>query len=231
MYHYSREEIEQIAKATTGQTKNPTWRALRYARLSANLFQPIYLTANNLKRKHNLELTEEYIKKWRKAIFHYDKDPSGIHKLEYGIKSEQKGIQQYEINTGNKVIPTGLWLFPDVPMYAAPDGMVCSADGKVEGVIEVKCPSTLESETTNSGLRSLGYLDNGGRLNQNSRYFHQVQGHLYATQAKWCDFIIWAPDFYQRERIKPNEYWVKEQLPLIKDLLCTRLLPELKDDY
>ena len=230
MSHYTREEIEQIAKATCGQINNPTWRALRHGRLSCNLFQQTFWTAYNLKHNKYQDVTDDYVKMWRSAIFHYGRDISGIPSLVYGSKSEQKAINQYELNSGNKVTPTGLWLFPDVPMYASPDGLICSSNGKIDGVIEIKCPSTLENETTYSALRSLDYLDADGRLKENSRHFHQVQGHLYATKANWCDFVIWAPDIYQRERIKPSEYWVNEQLPLIKELLCTRLIPEMKED-
>ena len=46
------------------------------------------------------------------------------------------------------------------------------------------------------------------RLKQSSDYYKQVQGQMAITRRKWCDFVVWTPNWLTVEHIKFNPvYW------------------------
>ena len=218
---YSRKQIEEIAQQTIGQSKNPTCQLLRPGRLSANLFFNAYITSYNIIHNHYTERTQEYAVKWAKAMFNYKYLP----RFQWGNANEEIAIQQYEKRSAHKVTPTGMWLFPDSPLYSSPDGVIYSHSdpGKIDGILEVKCP--IEFKHSIASDVKLDYIDENGELKHLSRYYFQVQGYLAATQALWCDFVIWGPDYFKEERIYPDSDWITNKLPLIKWSVNNLLLP------
>ena len=157
------------------------------------------------------------------AMFNYMEIEN--HDLKYGSQNEQNEINAYELHTRQKVTPTGMWIFPDSPLYSCPDGILYSKHtvGEIYGVIEVKCPSSYELRTP--AKLDMKYLTSDGHLDHNSQYYYQVQGHLAATNAPWCDFIIWSEDMLHVERIRPDLDWFNNKLPMIKWGVVNKLLP------
>ena len=118
-----------------------------------------------------------------------------------------------------------MWRFPDTPLYSCPDGIIYSekSPGVIDGVIEVKCPSKYEFATP-SDVNLIEHIKDGEEF-QHSKYYFQVQGHLAATNAPWCDFITWSKNFLHVERIRPDPDWMVNKLPLIKWAVLSILLP------
>ena len=92
--------------------------------------------------------------------------------MTWGIEQEAVARLAYMLETGNEVEETGLWLHDSLETGASPDGFV-----NHDGLLEIKCPNTathLETLVTEKVPR---------------QYVAQVQGQLWITERKWCDFV------------------------------------------
>lgn len=49
-------------------------------------------------------------------------------------------------------------------------------------------------------------------LDTNHTYYFQVQLHMYVLEKKYCDFVIWCPDFFYAIRILLNEEFLKNNM-------------------
>lgn len=81
----------------------------------------------------------------------------------------------------------------------SPDAIIGSPPKRIDGVLEIKCPSDEQHYDCISGKFKFGYPP---------MYRWQIYHHLNVTRAKWCDFVSYNPDFGKAElyvyRIWPN---------------------------
>lgn len=100
--------------------------------------------------------------------------------MQRGNELEPLARQAYQEETFNIVEQCG-FITSDCGNFGySPDGLVGD-----DGLIEIKCPLA---------KTHFGYiLDNKCP----SDYYAQVQGGLFITGRKWCDFISYHPDFKQ----------------------------------
>ena len=95
--------------------------------------------------------------------------------MENGSEIEAEARKYYEIVNDCKVEQVG-FVIRDEWIGGSPDGLV----GK-EGLIEIKCPlSSTHIEIILSGKMP-------------SEHIPQVQGLLWVTERKWCDFVSYDP--------------------------------------
>lgn len=95
--------------------------------------------------------------------------------MQHGIDTEEEARNQYAFISGNEVELCSLCV-TDI-CGASPDGLIGE-----DGILEIKCPQI---------PTQVEYLINGTLP---STYFQQVQGQLYVTGRKWCDFFAYYPD-------------------------------------
>lgn len=82
----------------------------------------------------------------------------------------------YEASTGNLAEESGVVLTDDKLFGYSTDGLVGS-----DGLIEIKCPNS---------ARKICEM----HINQDlSEYIDQIQGGMWITGRKWCDFVMYAP--------------------------------------
>ena len=91
---------------------------------------------------------------------------------------------------------TGLHIDQSLPyLGASPDGLVaCDCCG--EGLIEVKCPYSIQDMDPNAINKKCFYLERSNdclSLSKTNDYFYQVQGQLVACNRSYCDFVCWTP--------------------------------------
>lgn len=99
-----------------------------------------------------------------------------------GIELEPEARSVYEARTGAAVTETGLvYLNHQRLVAASPDGLVGA-----EGLLEIKCPM---EHTHRDYLRSSQLP---------SPHVPQVQGQLWITGRRWCDFFSYHPDYETR---------------------------------
>lgn len=104
----------------------------------------------------------------------------------HGHDYEQEAIQRYMEVTGNEVDYHQKFIEHDSFIGGTPDGYI----GK-DGLIEVKCPW--------DGGNHLRSMLSGEIYNQ--EYVYQIQGYLWITGRKWCDFITYDPDLHESLQI------------------------------
>lgn len=114
-------------------------------------------------------------------------EPPKAWTLQRGHDLEPLARQSYEMQTGNIALEAGICLTDDRAFGYSTDGLVgvTTAGGEIigcEGLIEIKCPV--------DSTKILAMWQTGDV----SEYAHQMQGGMWITGAKWCDFIMHVPD-------------------------------------
>jgi hypothetical protein len=113
--------------------------------------------------------------------------------MKRGKELEAIARTSYQLSTFNHVLEIG---FIELNEWVG-----CSPDGLIgeDGLLEIKCPkfSTLIEY----------HLD--GRVP--SDYMYQIQGGLYISNRKWCDFYVFHPKMKPLlKRVERNEETIKE---------------------
>lgn len=144
----------------------------------------------------------------RRMVRQYHGAPSefqGNVATSWGTDNEAGAIWQYEMETGNTVVPA-----PFVPLDdwlgASPDGYIGA-----DGLIEVKCPY---------GLRNGGDFKS---INDQPHYYAQIQVQLYCTGRDWCDFYQWSPHGTKLERVDLDQDWLDRNLPILRQFYAEYL--------
>lgn len=117
-------------------------------------------------------------------------------KMDRGVEVEESARDYYEMINDSIVKQVG-FVELNENVGASPDGLVGE-----NGLLEIKCP---DSHT------HIGYiLDNKFP----STYMRQVQGQLWVTDRKWCDFVSYDPRVSERPywyiRVYRDEDYIKE---------------------
>lgn len=104
-------------------------------------------------------------------------EPPKAWVLERGHEMEAAARMHYEARTRSFVTEAGICLTDDEVFGYSTDGLV---DG--DGLIEIKAPV--------DSSKILAMWETG----DTSEYDHQMQGGMWITGRKWCDFIMYVPD-------------------------------------
>jgi len=103
--------------------------------------------------------------------------------METGIETEPEARAYYEALHGQ---------IEQVGFVELNDDVGCSPDGLVglDGLVEIKCPYP---------STHIQYID---KNKMPANYIPQVQGQLWVTGRKWCDFVSFDP------RVKARPFWM-----------------------
>ena len=162
------------------------WFELRKGKFTASTFKDLFAA----------KTTKAYEKAIYQVVFERltDESPEGFTNewMERGKELEAEAREKYEMMTFNKVTNGG---FCELSKWVG-----CSPDGFVkDGLIEIKCPAfnTMINYLLDKKLPKI--------------YEKQVQGQLYVTGAKWCDFMCYHPKLQPLIiRIERDESIIKE---------------------
>ena len=102
--------------------------------------------------------------------------------MQHGNDFEGQAILKYMEVTGAKVEYAQKFIKLDDFIGGTPDGFIGE-----DGLIEVKCPF-------NGGNHLKSLLTNEI---YNPEYLYQIQGYLWVTNRKWCDFVTYDPDLIE----------------------------------
>jgi len=103
-------------------------------------------------------------------------EPPKTWLLDRGHELEDMARMAYEVKTGYLAEEVGIVLTDDRLFGYSTDGM------PDDGLIEIKCP--IDSQKIYAMWKT-------GDV---SEYMHQMQGGMWITGRKWCDFIMYCPD-------------------------------------
>lgn len=106
--------------------------------------------------------------------------------LTHGIENESLAIDRYTEETLNAVVSVEEPIVhSDFDFIAGtPDGLIGS-----DGIVEIKCPFNPVNH-----LGNLRWKTNPEET-QISEYWWQIQGYLWITDRKYCDFVSFDPRF------------------------------------
>jgi hypothetical protein len=104
-------------------------------------------------------------------------EPVKAWALERGHVMETAARIAYEGRQSEFVTESGVVLTDDRRFGYSTDGLVGE-----DGLIEIKCPVASD--------KIFAMLETGDV----SEYMHQIQGGMWITGRKWCDFIMYVPD-------------------------------------
>jgi len=93
-----------------------------------------------------------------------------------GTELEPMARMEYEARTGNLATESGVVLTDDRMFGYSTDGEL-----DADGIIEIKCLAS-----------AIGVLEMW-RDRDLSEYMHQIQGGMWVTGRKYCDFVMYAP--------------------------------------
>lgn len=95
--------------------------------------------------------------------------------MKWGTEMEPRAREAYCRTTGRTVDQIGFVRHPTLPAGASPDGII-----DVEGLLEIKCPTT---------ATHLATLMNG----MDEEHQCQIQGQMWVTGMMWADFVSYDP--------------------------------------
>lgn len=104
-------------------------------------------------------------------------EPPKAWVLERGHEMEAHARRYYEARTQSFVTEAGICLTDDDTFGYSSDGLVDD-----DGLIEIKAPI--------DSIKIMHILATGDV----AEYLHQMQGGMWITGRKWCDFIMYVPD-------------------------------------
>lgn len=159
----------------TMEQGSPEWYAIRRGKVTASVFHTAIGTGKGRKDLMR-SLRDE-----RTGVIRLDSFVSNAMKR--GSEMEDEAREQYELFNGPIVKQVGFVELNDY-IGASPDGLVGE-----DGMLEIKSP--------NSSTHNDWRYDN--KLPMTHRW--QVQGGLWVTGRKWCDFISFDP------RVTDCPYW------------------------
>jgi predicted phage-related endonuclease len=96
--------------------------------------------------------------------------------MKRGSELEPMARMEYEARTGNLATESGVVLTDDRLFGYSTDGSI-----DADGIIEIKCLAS-----------AIGVLEMW-RDRDLSEYMHQMQGGMWITGRKYCDFVMYAP--------------------------------------
>jgi len=96
--------------------------------------------------------------------------------MQWGTDHEPEARAVYAAIKEVEVVQTGLIKHAEWEVGASPDGLV----GK-DGLVEIKCPNTATHIMTILTEKIP------------KQYYAQMQGQMWITETKWCDFVSYDP--------------------------------------
>ncbi|NIT99554.1 MAG: exonuclease, partial [Nitrosopumilaceae archaeon] len=149
------------------------WFDLKIGKPSASNFDKIITPSggpSKQQEKYMYQLAGEIITQKKEETYK-------SHAMEEGNIKEAEARALYEMLYDVDVLQTGVCYKDDEKAFlCSPDGLV-----EVEGMLEIKCPLI---------HTHVGYLLKDELPRE---YFCQVQGQMYVTDRKWCDFMSYYP--------------------------------------
>lgn len=156
------------------------WLSLRKGVLTASNFSKIITSKGEPSKSANDYAYELAAQTLMQDVEETYKSPEMMR----GNELEPLAREAYEQWSFNSVKECGFMLSNCEKFGYSPDGLVGD-----DGLIEIKCPKA---------KNHLKYLK-GGKCP--TEYYAQVQGGLFVSKRKWCDFISYHPDFYDEHQL------------------------------
>ena len=157
---------------------------MQVGRVTASNFYAIYHTRLERTALSNLRSICTSENSFTSAATNWGKEHESTVREQYTL-SQMLSHDNFPCNEN------GLFLGTDYPMFGATADGVVSCDCCGNGILEIKCPFTLQCKTMNE-LEWLVVDDDGEfRLNRSHKYLYQMQMQLFVSKRLYCGFVVW----------------------------------------
>lgn len=187
------------------EQRSDEWLALRCGIPTASNFDRIITPASGKPSTSATAYRRELLAEWITGV---PSGPPSSGWMQRGTEMEPEARSFYEFDSDCEVQEAG-FVFLDERQLVG-----CSPDGLVgdDGGIEIKCPAP---------HTHVGYLIDA---RMPTAYIPQVQGLLWVTGRKWCDFISYHPDMEPLiVRVMRDEDYIGRMATLIETFVATML--------
>ena len=219
----TKQQIENVSKATVAQSQSHIWSAQRRGRV----------TASNIHRVVNCKADAASA---ISTIMQYDtKSISHIPAVKWGTEHEDTARVEFyrhmtTLHTNFVLRRTGLAIYQPYPfLTASPDGIsTCDCHGEV--LLEIKCPYKYMDLTPAEILQIQDptfCLDTHGDLKKSHQYYDQIQTQMLVTNCTQCNFVIWTEPGLVIMNVSRDEDRITHLLHQTKVFVETHLIPEL----
>jgi YqaJ-like viral recombinase domain len=135
--------------------------------------------------------------------------------MQDGADREFEAQAIYEGISGRLLNTTGFVAHDSLMAGCSPDGYL----GDFQGIVEIKCPIP---------ATHLEYLRTG---TVPTDYLRQIQHQLWITDAAWCDWLSYQPEFPEPLRVKMVRVDRDETQMKAYELLVRQFLAEVDKEY
>ena len=151
--------------------------------------------------------------------------------IRWGQEHEEDARQSYKNNSTTLTV-TKSGLADNGWLGCSPDDLVMDTSSSDQlGIVEYKCPHSAKGMTMEEASKLKNFpakLINGKLvLKRNHNYYYQVQGCMAICKRRWCDFVIWTPNWTSTERIAFDSSFWEKNVPTLLRFYDHALLPEL----
>lgn len=164
--------------------RSPEWAALRLGRLTASRAADMCATIKSGEAAARRNLRVQLVLERLTGRPHERAYQSGP--MQDGIEREPAAVAYYEAVTGTLLQPVGFIAHNELMAGCSPDSVV----NDFEGVVQIKCPIP---------ATHLDYIKTG---RVPTDYLWQITQELWLTEADWCDWLSFQPDFPEAMRAK-----------------------------
>ena len=215
-YQKNRAKIE---RETVTQSESDVWHLIRADIITASKFGPVCRMLDSTSCSNMV------------ASIRYPKviDTAAVR---FGITNEKKGLEALELILGEKIVPCGLFIHPEIPyLGATPDGLI-----DTDGIVEIKCPHSAKDMCPETAIEQIPHLRNifskkdKDCMNKNHPYYYQVIGQLEVTQRSYCIFAVWTSVGVKFVKVNRDyDFWSCRMEPLLSRFYMKCMLPEIVD--
>lgn len=206
-------QIQEVEKKTRSQSDSREWHQLRTCRITSSMF---YVVCHS--------------KTYTKSLLDKILSPKAVHTraVAHGKINEPIAKAKYKNDFGVNVQNCGLFISSEYPFLAAsPDGILDE-----ETVIEIKCPYTARNyKISEITVPYLEKHDGDFFLKKNHPYYAQVQGQLYCSARKYCNFIIYTFEDLKVIFINRDDSYINEMLTNLINFYVHSLEPAIINKY
>lgn len=109
--------------------------------------------------------------------------------MRHGHEWENIARINYEIEKSVEVQQVGMFQVRGTMMACSPDGIILDKKGKIEGGVEIKCPST-----NKTFMRYKWFIKDAETLKKEKpEYYWQIQHTMMCLETKWWDLVVYSP--------------------------------------
>lgn len=175
------------------EQRTPEWRSARRGRITASAVGGILGHAPTASRA-------DILRRMVRDAHGAEAEFSGNIATDYGTINEDGALIDYRMETGNDVELVGL-IEKDEWAGCSPDGLIGDNGG-----LEIKCPFGKRKDAVPQ-FKSLA---------DQPHYYDQVQFSLWVTGREWWHFFQCAPGGSMLEYVEPDQAWLDENLPRLR---------------